>query len=266
MSPVLCTTLHHTTASSKGIPVDRARRCCCFFSSFLSHCSAAGTRTTATRNAVRVAVVDDGMPPQLDFDAMVRGVGGGVAYDEEFLDGSEHVDPYAPAESLRLRIGEDIDWSDVVVIGGGGAAVLQRGDSTKGAGANPKSAARRSVHQAAAPRSSMSSAPAPRKVVPVAVIGGLPGKVRCSPCRLGGRARVFAAAGEQQAVAGEAGHRELEEPGSPKVSCLGAVRPEQRNATTSRRASWRPWFAARVTCCFSSGHRMASTGSEETDD
>ncbi|GJM85166.1 hypothetical protein PR202_ga01594 [Eleusine coracana subsp. coracana] len=197
------------------------------------------------------------MPPQVDFDAMVRGVGGGVAYDDD--------DPYAPAESLRLRIGEDIDWSDVVVVGGGGAAVLQRGDSTKGAGANPKSAARRSVHQAAAPRSSMSSAPAPRKVVPV-VIGGLPGKVRCSPCRLGGRARVFAAAGEQQAVAGAASHRELEEPGSPKVSCLGAVRPKQNPATMSRRASWRPWFPARVTCCFSSCHRSASTGNEEADD
>ncbi|RLM78179.1 hypothetical protein C2845_PM12G15550 [Panicum miliaceum] len=153
-------------------------------------------------------------------------------------------DPYAPAQSLRLRIGEDIDWSDV-----GAGAVLERDDSTKGAGANPKCAARRSVAAAAAARSSLSSStpPAPRAVA--VVIGGLApaaagnaarehGRRRRSPCRLGERARVFAA--------GEATADRLAEPGSPKVSCLGGVRSQPRAAAEGvgggRR--WWAWLAA----------------------
>jgi hypothetical protein len=205
------------------------------------------------------------MPP-LELDAItVHGDGdSAVCGTAFFVDESdkeeEHEDPYAPATSLRLRIGEDIDWCDV----GGGAmvAVLRRDDSTKGAGANPKSAARRSVQaQAAAPRSSMSSyVAAQRKVVPV-VIGGLPSPAAAGKVR---PRRVFAAGEQQQGVVGR--HHHLEEPGSPKVSCLGAVRPEQRavGRGLSRRAWWRSWSAARVTCCFSS-HQRASRGSEADD-
>lgn len=212
-----------------------------------------GTEKPAARHSVRQAVVD-GMPP-LDLDAVACG---DAFFDEGYGDDEEYEDPYAPAASLRLRIGEDIDWSDVVGGGGAVAAVLRRGDSTKGAGANPKSAARRSVQHAAAA--------APRTKVAPVVIGGLPaGKVRCSPCRFGGRARVFAAAGEQHPAQH---HHQLEEPGSPKVSCLGAVRPEQRrlaarsHGTPSRRARAWWWFAARATCCFSGHRRSAPTGSE----
>jgi hypothetical protein len=171
--------------------------------------------------------------------------GGSGAGEERDDDG----DPYAPAQSLRLRIGEDIDWSDV-----GAGAVLERDDSTKGAGANPKCAARRSVAAAAAARSSLPSSapPAPRAVA--VVIGGLApkaagkaarehGRRRRSPCRLGGRARVCAA--------GEAAADRLVEPGSPKVSCLGGVRSQPRAAaegvTTGRR--WWAWLVADVTPC-----------------
>lgn len=181
--------------------------------------------------------------PQLDLDSLL--CGGGVGRDEskvtfetalsdsdgadEYCDAGGDDDPYAPAESLRLRIGEDIDWSDV-------GAVLERDDSTKGA-TNPKSAARKS---AAAARSSCAAAGAPKAVA--VVIGGLPaaGKVarehgRRRSCMLG-RARVFA----REAVEAE--------PASPKVSCLGGVRsqPELDPAEAGRRG----WWPCVLRCCW----------------
>ncbi|RLN08583.1 hypothetical protein C2845_PM11G06620 [Panicum miliaceum] len=224
------------------------------------------------------------MPP-LDLDTLVSRDGAGASEelmaacgcdyalsddgsDAEERDGGgggDDDDLYAPAQSLRLRIGEDIDWSDV-----GAGAVLERDDSTKGAGANPKCAARRSVAAAAGggARSSLppSAPPAPRPVA--VVIGGLAGKAarehggrRRSPCRLGGRARVFAA-GEAAAD-----HR-LAEPGSPKVSCLGGVRsrsqprPAAEGVGTGRR--WWAWLAADVTsgCCWNGRRERRSRGSE----
>lgn len=185
--------------------------------------------------------------------------------EETALSSTDH-DSYAPAESLRLRIGEDIDWSDVVVGAVAAAAVLERDDSTKGAAANPKCAARRS---AAAARSSLS---APPRAAVAVVIGGLPvpaaaaGKAvardhgrRRSPCRLqlqlGGGARVFASSGE--AAAG----RHHAEPGSPRVSCLGGVRSQPTPAaaegegiTSGRR--WWAWLVADVmSCCCWKGRR-----------
>ena len=179
------------------------------------------------------------MPP-LDLDTLVSwsdgasgGGGGGeelkaaCGRDAALSDGGpgawerdDDGDPYAPAQSLRLRIGEDIDWSDV-----GAGVALERDDSTKGAGANPKCAARRSVAAAAAVRNSLPSSapPAPRAVA--VVIGGL------APKAAGKAARV--------------------EPGSPKVSCLGGVRSQPRAAaegvTTGRR--WWAWLVADVTPC-----------------
>ncbi|OEL14308.1 hypothetical protein BAE44_0024673 [Dichanthelium oligosanthes] len=198
------------------------------------------------------------MPP-LDLDTLVLRDGGAdlkaACGCETALSDSDTEerddDPYAPAPSLRLKIGEDIDWGDVV--GGGAVAVLERDDSTKGAGANPKCAARRSV----ARTSSMQPAPAPRAVA--VVIGGLPGKAardhngrRRSPCRLGGRAtRVFAAG---EAAAGGP----LAEPGSPKVSCLGGVRSQPRavaEGVSSGRSRWWAWLVADVVSCFWNGRR-----------
>lgn len=177
--------------------------------------------------------------PQLDLDSLL--CGGGVGRDEYKVtfetalsdsDGADaDDDPYAPAESLRLRIGEDIDWSDV-------GAVLERDDSTKGA-TNPKSAARKS---AAAARSSCAAACAPKAVV--VVIGGLPaaGKVarehgRRRSCRLG-RARVFA---------GEAVEAE---PASPKVSCLGGVRSQPELDPAEAEAGRRGWWPCVLRCCW----------------
>ncbi|CAL4969017.1 unnamed protein product [Urochloa decumbens] len=187
------------------------------------------------------------MPP-LDLDTLVSCDGGGeltaacgcdTALSE---DGSgaaeeheeEEDDPYAPAQSLRLRIGEDIEWSDVAAA----VAVLERDDSTKGAGANPKCAARRSVAAAAA----AARGSAPRAAVAAVVIGGLPGKAarehgrRRSPRRpgsgCGGRASRVFAAGEAAAA------NRLVEPGSPKVSCLGGVRSQPRAAAEGVRGRW----------------------------
>uniref|UniRef100_J3LDH6 Uncharacterized protein n=1 Tax=Oryza brachyantha TaxID=4533 RepID=J3LDH6_ORYBR len=94
------------------------------------------------------------MPP-VTLDSLLRGRGGEPeeACEDEFScsddgDGGEECggegdDPYWPVESLWLRIGEDIDWSEV-------GAVLEREDSTKGA-SNPKSACARASCCAAAP-------------------------------------------------------------------------------------------------------------------
>ncbi|KAG2658838.1 uncharacterized protein LOC120703603 [Panicum virgatum] len=225
------------------------------------------------------------MPP-LDLDTLVSwsdgasggGGGGGeelkaaCGRDAALSDGGpgawerdDDGDPYAPAQSLRLRIGEDIDWSDVAA-----GAVLERDDSTKGAGANPKCAARRSVAAAAARGSLPSPAPTARRAVAV-VIGGLApaaagkaardhGRRRRSPRRPGGRARVF--------TAGEAAAADrLAEPGSPKVSCLGGVRSQQRAAaegvTTGRR--WWAWLVADVVrpgCCWNGRRERRPHGSE----
>jgi len=197
------------------------------------------------------------MPP-LDLDTLVSRDGGeewkaACGCDTAMSDGSygageerdDDGDPYAPAQSLRLRIGEDIDWSDV-----GAGVALERDDSTKGAGANPKCAARRSVAAAAAVRNSLPSpAPPARRAVAV-VIGGLAPAAAGKAARdhgtrrPGGRARVFAA-GEAAAA------DRLSEPGSPKVSCLGGVRSQPRAAaegvTTGRR--WWAWLVADVTPC-----------------
>ncbi|XP_062223173.1 uncharacterized protein LOC133922037 [Phragmites australis] len=192
-------------------------------------------RVTIEQNRSEDTALSHEMPPP-DLDSVLYGSGESEEYD----------DPYAPAESLRLRIGEDIDWSDVGV-----AAVLERDDSTKGAGANPKSAARRS----AVARSSLSAAALPKAAV-AAVIGGLPAASknktarehgRRSSCRLG-RARVFAA--------GEAVDHQAE-PASPKVSCLGGVtgvRLETWPAGEgSSRRGWWSWFVGNVMCCCSDG-------------
>ncbi|CAL5021654.1 unnamed protein product [Urochloa decumbens] len=194
------------------------------------------------------------MPP-LDLDTLVSCDGGGAELTaacgcDTALSGNSSGaaeergggdDPYAPAQSLRLRIGEDIDWSDVAAA----VAVLERDDSTKGAGANPKCAARRSVAAAAA-RSSVPPAPAPRAMT--VVIGGLPGKAARehgrwrSPRRLsgGGRASRVFAAGEAAAA------DRLVEPGSPKVSCLGGVRSQPRAAAEGVGSGVHGWWACLV--------------------
>ncbi|CAO2046020.1 unnamed protein product [Urochloa humidicola] len=212
--------------------------------------------------------------PQLDLDTLVPCDGGGAelttacvcdttvlsddcsgAAEERRGDGDGD-DPYAPAHSLRLRIGEDIDWSDVVAA----VAVLERDDSTKGAGANPKCAARRSVAAAAARGSVVTPAPVASRAMTV-VIGGLPagrehGRRRSPRRRLsGGRAsKVFAA--------GEAARADrLAEPGSPKVSCLGGVRSQPQGVSGGGRRWWAWLVVADAVSCCGNGRRRPS-GSE----
>uniref|UniRef100_A0A0E0K0N1 Uncharacterized protein n=1 Tax=Oryza punctata TaxID=4537 RepID=A0A0E0K0N1_ORYPU len=178
------------------------------------------------------------MPP-LTLDSLLHGGAGGGepedACEDEFSGsdddssgaGSEDCggddvdgdyDPYSPAESLWLRIGEDIDWSEV-------GAVLEREDSTKGA-SNPKSAC-----SCGAPAARMSTcvggggtATAPTKAVEVVVIAGLPAAARKVSREHGRRRRLGRARARARArvFAGDA--VEVVEPGSPKVSCLGGVR------------------------------------------
>ncbi|CAN6244551.1 unnamed protein product [Urochloa humidicola] len=175
----------------------------------------------------------------------------GSGASEERRDDAD--DPYAPAQSLRLRIGEDIDWSDIAVA----VAVLERDDSTKGAGANPKCAARRSVAAAAA-RGSVPVPPAPAASrAMTVVIGGLPagrehGRRRSPRRRLsGGRAsKVFAAAGR------------LADPGSPKVSCLGGVRSQPRGLNGGGRRWWAWLVVADVATCCWNGRRPSGSEAE----
>ncbi|KQJ99735.1 uncharacterized protein LOC104584271 [Brachypodium distachyon] len=148
--------------------------------------------------------------------------------------GEYPADPYAPAESFLLRIGEDVEWSDVV------GAVLERDESTRGA-SNPKSAA-------AATRKISAAARAPKAVASV-VIGGLPNKAAHEH----GRRRACTLIGREKVSAARVDVVEEEEPASPKVSCLGGVRPrrglEPVDAEAGRRG-WRACFlAAVVRCC-----------------
>ncbi|KAL5208688.1 hypothetical protein ABZP36_033123 [Zizania latifolia] len=177
------------------------------------------------------------------FSASSEDDSGGGGGEEECGDvavGEGGGETFSPAGSLWLRIGEDIDWSEV-------GAVLEREDSTKGA-SNPKSSATRNSSAAPAARTSSSSSSCagggtPTKAVAVVVIAGLPpaaGKISRehgrSRRRLG-RARARAGA---RVFAGEAVEAE---PGSPKVSCLGGVRSRQPCPTVGaagRRRWWLP--------------------------
>ncbi|KAL5215948.1 hypothetical protein ABZP36_007349 [Zizania latifolia] len=147
-------------------------------------------------------------------------------------------DADAPAESRLVRIGAG--WSELA------GAVLEREDSTKGS-SNPKAAAASSSRKGkrdGGPRRLLTGKAA-------IVIGGLPaGKIvaqkRRSPClgrgwrRPAAGARVFASEAMET------------EPGSPKVSCFGAVRSESRAATATATAPAPSEEEARSSGCWAS--------------
>jgi hypothetical protein len=86
-----------------------------------------------------------------------------------------------------------------------------------------------------------------------------PGSGRTSTCATSAAVlqRDDSTKGVGRGSAEDEGGNRLEEPGSPKVSCVGAVRPEQRSAgrgMSRRTHAWGSWLAARVTCYFSSHH------------
>uniref|UniRef100_A0A0E0DDW0 Uncharacterized protein n=1 Tax=Oryza meridionalis TaxID=40149 RepID=A0A0E0DDW0_9ORYZ len=140
----------------------------------------------------------------------------------------------APPESRCVRIGDGAVWAELA-----GGAVLERDGSTKGS-SNPKAAAASGKGKKGGPRPSSAE---PRRLpvtgkAAVAICGLPAGKMvaqkkRRSPC-LGGRGwrRAPAAAGAR-VFASEAVETD---PGSPKVSCFGAVRSERSPATTAAAA------------------------------
>ncbi|KAF0891894.1 hypothetical protein E2562_011288 [Oryza meyeriana var. granulata] len=133
-------------------------------------------------------------------------------------------DADAPAESRCVRIGEGAVWAELA------GAVLERDGSTKGS-SNPKAAAASGKGKKGGPRPPVDSRMLPMTGKAAVVICGLPAgkrvaQKRRSPC-LGRSWRRPAAAGAR-IFAREAVETD---PGSPKVSCFGAVRSERRAAT-----------------------------------
>uniref|UniRef100_A0A0E0CLI6 Uncharacterized protein n=1 Tax=Oryza meridionalis TaxID=40149 RepID=A0A0E0CLI6_9ORYZ len=172
------------------------------------------------------------------------GEDGGGGSEEWGGDVDGEYDPYSPAESLWLRIGEGIDWSEV-------GAVLEREDSTKGA-SNPKSAAACSCGGAGAPAARMSTCAGGGGTAKAVVIAGLPAAARkASREHERRRRRLGRARARARVFAGDA--VEVAEPGSPKVSCLGGVRSRARAqqpycpaaAAAGRRRWWcAPWLVS----------------------
>ncbi|XP_040379652.1 uncharacterized protein LOC102702274 [Oryza brachyantha] len=178
--------------------------------------------------------------PHLNLDSLFCGGGGevgsrvvcetialpGCSDDGGRGDANAHAnDADAPAESRCVRVGDGAAWAELA------GAVLERGRSTKGR-SNPKAAAAASAKGKGGSRPSAESRGLPIGKV-VVVIGGLPaGKMvaqkRRSPCL--GRGWCRPAAGSCRIFASEAVETD---PGSPKVSCFGAVHSERRAATAT---------------------------------
>ncbi|PKA47548.1 hypothetical protein AXF42_Ash014744 [Apostasia shenzhenica] len=151
--------------------------------------------------------------PQVDLETLFCGGEGKVAC-ETMASADESVapaeDPYMPAESFQVRIGEEIDWTDI-------NAVYERDDSTKG-NTNPKS------HHANQPHPSSSQRFSGNLKAKAPIIG-LPNKIQHSGYlgRSGRRppnGRIFP---KKRRAGGRKSAVPLAEPGSPKVSCFGKV-------------------------------------------
>uniref|UniRef100_A0A0D9W4N6 Uncharacterized protein n=1 Tax=Leersia perrieri TaxID=77586 RepID=A0A0D9W4N6_9ORYZ len=143
-----------------------------------------------------------------------------AAGDQRDVFKAHAIDTDAPAESRCVRIGDGAAvWAELP-----GGAVLERDGSTKGS-SNPKAVA-------ASGKGKRGPWRLPTAGKTAVVIGGLPArkmvaqKRRRSPClgrgwrRPAAGARVFASEAVET------------DPGSPKVSCFGAVRSERSTAAT----------------------------------
>ncbi|EAY94036.1 hypothetical protein OsI_15815 [Oryza sativa Indica Group] len=167
--------------------------------------------------------------PQINLESLFCGggeAGSRVACETIALPGCSD----APAESRCVRIGDGAIWAELA-----GGAVLERDGSTKGS-SNPKAAAASGKGKKGGPRpSSAESRRLPVTGKAAVVICGLPAgkmvaqKKRRSPCLGRGWRRAPAAAGAR-VFASEAVETD---PGSPKVSCFGAVRSERSPATAA---------------------------------
>ncbi|KAJ8505089.1 hypothetical protein OPV22_005975 [Ensete ventricosum] len=165
--------------------------------------------------------------PQVDLEAIVCGGGDTrVACETQFAVAQPRAldDPDFPPESVVVRVGDDgLDWANV------GAAVYDRDDTTKGS-TNPKVQAQQWQH--AKPRSSSHRFSGGIQAKPPII--GLPGKVQQHYGYLSRSGRHTAAAPifpKTPSVPGAARWRKstvpLQEPGSPKVSCIGKVLSEK---------------------------------------
>lgn len=170
--------------------------------------------------------------PQVDLETLL--CGGDVKVACETMIGGEDPaakrtedDPDMPAESIQIRIGEEIDWTDI-------NAVYERDDSTKG-NTNPKSHHSNQKQQQQQQQPPSNSQRFSGNLKPKAPIIALPNKIRHSSY-LGASARRHPKGRTSLKKKRGGGDRQSAlpppEPGSPKVSCFGKVlsdRERERN-------------------------------------
>ncbi|WOL12753.1 hypothetical protein Cni_G21520 [Canna indica] len=180
--------------------------------------------------------------PQVDLEALVCGLGGAdarIACETQMIDAVPPDDPDLPPESIVLPVG-GFHWADMAA----GAVVYERYDSTKGS-TNPKAQAEKRQQQQqqhAQPKPLSTSQRFSGPLQAKAHIIGLPAKIEHHSGHLGRSGRraanapVFpkklqgAGGGEEPAVADE-------DPGSPKVSCMGKVLSTEQERNRCRRSS-----------------------------
>ncbi|RWW17214.1 hypothetical protein GW17_00018864 [Ensete ventricosum] len=166
------------------------------------------------------------MPQVKDLEALVCG-GGETKVACETQIGAE--DPDLPPESIVVRIGSgrELFWAEV-----GGAAVYERDDSTKGS-TNPKAQAQAQQQHAnpgSRPRSNSQRFSGGLQAKPPII--GIPGKIQNPSGYLGRSARrpanapIFPNKPDRRG-GGRKSALPDEEPGSPKVSCVGKVLSER---------------------------------------
>ncbi|THU46201.1 hypothetical protein C4D60_Mb09t02450 [Musa balbisiana] len=167
------------------------------------------------------------MPQVKDLEALVCG-GGETKVACETQIGAD--DPDLPPESIVVRIGSgrELFWAEV-----GGAAVYERDDSTKG-NTNPKAQAQQQhANPASRPRSNSQRFSGGLQAKPPII--GIPGKIQHHSGYLGrsGRRPANAPIFPKKPPRPDRGGGERksalpdEEPGSPKVSCIGKVLSER---------------------------------------
>ncbi|KAH0450720.1 hypothetical protein IEQ34_021412 [Dendrobium chrysotoxum] len=178
---------------------------------------------------------------QVDLETLL--CGGDVKVACETMMGGEDAaakrqeeDPDMPAESIQIRIGEEIDWTDI-------NAVYERDDSTKG-NTNPKSQhANQKQQQQQQQQPPSNSQRFSGNLKPKAPIIALPNKIRHSSY-LGASARRLPKGRALLKKKRGGGDRKSAlpppEPGSPKVSCFGKVLSDRER---ERSHHIRPAFA-----------------------
>ncbi|XP_074576232.1 uncharacterized protein LOC141832672 [Curcuma longa] len=166
---------------------------------------------------------------------------------EKSLPPADH--PDLPPDSIVVPVG-DFEWDDL-----GAPVVYERDDSTKGS-TNPKAQAQQRQHGNLKPSSTSKRFSGNHQPKPPII--GLPGpaKIQCQSGPLGQSSRRSTVApffpnkppGERDRRSSVPG----EEPGSPKVSCFGKVRPERERERRHRQSSDSAgcWSSAGATVSF----------------